>query len=95
MIKLCRGKVININDLVYKKIIDAYIPAIEKKVFEDKFMGCSYSMEYFQSIYHHDEIIPNFSLEEGTPTHDLLLNLRKRKGLPEYIPNKNDYIDKL
>ena len=44
MIKLCRGTIIKINDLEYKKIIDAYIPGIEKKVFEDKFRNSLTSM---------------------------------------------------
>lgn len=54
MIKLCRGRIQKVNDLGYKKIIDAYIPGIEKKVFEDRFGSSSLNSDYFQSIYHHD-----------------------------------------
>ena len=78
------------GDLEYKKMVSAFIPGLEKKIFEDRFQSSTPSMEYFQSIYDHDQIIQNFSLEEGTPTYKLVMQLRKMKGLElSLLQNEN------
>ncbi|KAF1753213.1 hypothetical protein GCK72_019769 [Caenorhabditis remanei] len=48
-----------------------------------------------QYVFDHWQLLPGDPLEDGTMANKIMLDIRKRKGLKESIPDLNDYLDKM
>jgi len=48
-----------------------------------------------QCVFDHWDILKDSPLTPGTEAYDVIMNLRKRKGLKDVMPSAEDFIDKL
>jgi len=48
-----------------------------------------------QCVFDHWEVLKGNPLEEGTEAYEIVMEVRKRKGMKDIMPAAADYTDKL
>lgn len=91
-----RGRVISEEKSVGNlNIIKGFLPVMES------FGFCSYIREmtsgqaFPQMSFSHYEVVPGLYSDINTPCGKIVRDVRKRKGLPDKLPQLENYIDKL
>jgi elongation factor 2 len=75
--------------------LKAYLPVIESFGFDSQLRAATAGQAFPQCVFDHWELMSANPLEEGSQSHTIVLDIRKRKGLkPEPSP-LNEYEDKL
>ncbi len=76
--------------------IKAYLPVLESFGFNATLRQATGGQAFPQSVFDHWQLIPGGSaLDVGSKVNEIVLGLRKRKGLKAAIPDYTDYYDKL
>jgi len=75
--------------------VRAYLPVLESFGFTEKLRAETGGQAFPQCVFDHWEILNDDPLEEGSKAYQLLLDIRKRKGLKVQLPLLDDYLDKL
>ena len=75
-------------------LVKAYLPVAESHGFSSVLRGNTQGKAFPQCFFDHWERIPGMPFEDAKGTN-LVMNIRKRKGLKEEIPDKKDLLDKL
>ncbi|KAI8833251.1 P-loop containing nucleoside triphosphate hydrolase protein [Chytriomyces cf. hyalinus JEL632] len=75
--------------------VRAYLPVMESFGFTGDLRAATGGQAFPQCVFDHWQIMPSNPLEKGTRTQELLLAVRKRKGLKVEMPVLEDFYDKL
>jgi elongation factor 2 len=75
--------------------IKAYLPVIESFGFTGTLRAATSGQAFPLCVFDHWEMLSSDPLEPGTQTANLVLDIRKRKGLKEQITPLSEYEDKL
>ncbi len=75
--------------------VKAYLPVAESFGFSADLRSQTSGQAFPQSQFSHYEVISGDPLEEGSKANDIMLTIRKRKGIKVYTPNVSDYEDRL
>merc|ERR1712146_644320 len=75
--------------------VEAHLPVLESFGFTEKLRAETGGQAFPQCVFDHWEIMPMDPMEEGTKTYDILMDIRKRKGLKIELPDLGNYLDKL
>jgi elongation factor 2 len=76
--------------------IKAYLPVMESFGFNGDLRAATSGQAFPQSVFDHWQVLPGGSpLEAGSKTAQVVLDMRKRKGLKVEVPDVNNYYDKL
>lgn len=76
-------------------LIKAYLPVMESFGFTADLRSHTQGQAFPQCVFDHWQMMSEDPLKPGSKTNELVLNTRKRKGLPEGIPPLDRYLDKL
>jgi elongation factor 2 len=76
-------------------LIRAYLPVQESFGFAAHLRSLTAGQAFPQCVFDHWEILKANPLEAGSKAHEIIMGIRKRKGLKQELPDLNDYIDKL
>ncbi|KAH8824267.1 P-loop containing nucleoside triphosphate hydrolase protein [Flagelloscypha sp. PMI_526] len=76
-------------------IIKAYLPASESFGFDSSLRSTTSGHAYAQMLFDHWELMKGSPLDEGSKMEDLVVSIRRRKGLQEKIPSLDRFYDKL
>lgn len=92
-----RGKVIEQVDQVGSPMctIKAYMPVNESFGFNGELRGDTGGQAFPQFIFDHWQLLPGNPLETTSKAGEILIDIRKRKGLAERVPALDNYLDKL
>ena len=72
----------------------AYLPVSESFGFTGTLRGNTQGKAFPQNVFDHWAQIKGMPLEDPK-SQELVIGIRKRKGLKEAIPDVNDYMDKM
>jgi len=76
--------------------VKAYLPVKESFGFNADLRAATGGKAFPQSVFDHWEVLPGGSpLEAGTEPNKVALDMRKRKGVKEVVPEYTEYYDKL
>lgn len=75
--------------------IKAYLPVSESFGFTAHLRSMTSGQAFPQLVFDHWEVITDDPLDAKSRTYPICMNIRKRKGLKQELPNLNDYLDKL
>lgn len=75
-------------------VIKAYLPVAESFGFSSILRANTQGMAFPQCFFDHWEMISGLPYSDNKAA-EIVLNIRKRKGLKEQLPILTDYIDKL
>jgi elongation factor 2 len=75
--------------------VKAYLPVIESFGFTGALRAATSGQAFPQCVFDHWELMGPDPLEIGSKTQELILDIRKRKGLKVEMPVLSDYEDKL
>lgn len=75
-------------------IIKAYLPVAESYGFSGELRGNTQGKAFPQCIFSHWEKISGIPYQDHK-ADDLIIDIRKRKGMKEELPNCKDLLDKL
>jgi elongation factor 2 len=75
--------------------VKAYLPVQSSFGFTGELRANTSGQAFPQSVFHHWEQYPGNPMAAGNQAGDLVLRIRKRKGLKEEIPGLDNYFDKL
>merc|ERR1719201_992599 len=75
--------------------VKAYLPVIESFGFTGALRAATSGQAFPQCVFDHWELMGPDPLEVGSKTQELILDIRKRKGLKVEMPVLSDYEDKL
>lgn len=73
----------------------AYLPVMESFGFTADLRSNTGGKAFPQNSFDHWEPMSGSPYTDGTKTQEVVLNVRKRKGLKEGVPELNQYLDKL
>jgi len=76
-------------------IVKAYLPVAESFGFTSDLRSKTSGQAFPQCVFDHWQQIPGDPFKPTDKVGELVLGIRKRKGLKEGIPDLNDFIDKL
>jgi len=76
-------------------IVKAYLPVAESFGFTEHLRSLTQGQAFPQCVFDHWETMTSSPLEAGSKSEQLVLTIRKRKGLKEGIPDLANYLDKL
>lgn len=77
------------------KNIKAYLPVAQSFGFTTHLRTETSGRAFPQCVFHHWDIVKDSPLTPGSEACEIILQLRKRKGLKVEIPTADEYIDKL
>jgi len=78
------------------KNIKAYLPVAQSFGFTTHLRTETSGRAFPQCVFDHWDILKDNPLTPGTEAYDVVLNIRKRKGLKhDVMPCADDYTDKL
>jgi len=75
--------------------IKAYLPVMESFGFTSTLRAATSGQAFPQCMFDHWDIMQADPMKEGSQAHQLVLDIRKRKGLKVELPILGDYEDKL
>jgi len=75
--------------------VQAFLPVLESFGFTELLRKNTAGQAFPQMKFSHWQHVNGDPMKEGTPAYDIMMNIRKRKGLKEEIPLFNDYYDKI
>jgi elongation factor 2 len=75
--------------------VEAYLPVEQSFGFTEKLRAETGGQAFPQCVFDHWEVMPIDPLEEGSKTWDIMMEIRKRKGLKIEPPDLENYLDKL
>merc|ERR1712110_760727 len=75
--------------------VEAYLPVLESFGFTEKLRAETGGQAFPQCVFDHWEVMPSDPMDEDSGTHDIMMEIRKRKGLKLEAPNIDNYQDKL
>jgi len=75
--------------------VKAYLPVSESFGFTAHLRSLTSGQAFPQCVFDHWENINQDPLDVKSKAYQILMGIRKRKGLKQELPNLNDYIDKL
>jgi len=75
--------------------IKAYLPVNESFGFTSDLRAATSGQAFPQCVFDHWQIMNWDPCESGSRTYDIVMNIRKRKGLKEELPDLSRYLDKL
>ncbi|KAI9337211.1 P-loop containing nucleoside triphosphate hydrolase protein [Obelidium mucronatum] len=75
--------------------VRAYLPVMESFGFTGDLRAATGGQAFPQCVFDHWQIMPTDPLEKGSKTNELILGVRKRKGLKVETPVLDDFYDKL
>jgi elongation factor 2 len=75
--------------------VQAYLPVLESFGFTEKLRAETGGQAFPQCVFDHWAEMKDDPLEEGSKTNQLVLDVRKRKGLKVALPELDNYYDKL
>jgi len=94
----CRGEFVLQEDVADRITVQAYIPIVETigetpfaTVLTQKTSGKAFA----SYVFDHWDTMPSDPLKEGTKSYELIMRVRKEKGLKVQLPVLTDYLDKL
>ena len=91
-----RGRVISEQNLVGSLcVIKAYLPVLESFGFNAYIRAQTSGQAFPQMMFDHWEPMSGDPLDPNSKVHQLVKDVRKRKGLKEFIPPLEEYLDKL
>lgn len=106
--KKCLGSAINVLSRRRGEVIDqaeitgmpmcaikAYMPVNESFGFNGALRGDTRGQAFPQLIFDHWQLLPGDPLDATSKAGEIVLDIRKRKGLAEMIPALENYLDKL
>ena len=77
------------------KNIKAYLPVAQSFGFTTHLRTETSGRAFPQCVFHHWDILKDNPLTVGTEAYEVVMNIRKRKGLKDAMPCADDYTDKL
>ncbi|CAH6420908.1 Translation elongation factor EF-2 [uncultured virus] len=91
-----RGRVISENQSIGSLcIVKAYLPVLESFGFNAYIREQTSGQAFPQMIFDHWETMTGDALDPNSKVHQIIKDVRKRKGLKDNIPPLEDYLDKL
>jgi len=75
--------------------IKAYLPVNESFGFTSELRASTSGQAFPQCVFDHWQIMNNDPMEVGSKSNEIVMNTRRRKGLPEGIPDLDRFLDKL
>ncbi|KAI9197484.1 P-loop containing nucleoside triphosphate hydrolase protein [Polychytrium aggregatum] len=75
--------------------VKAYLPVMESFGFTADLRAATGGQAFPQMIFDHWQLMGGSPIEKGSKIQELMMAVRKRKGLPEEIPPLDRYYDKL
>jgi len=75
--------------------VKTYLPVAESFGFTAHLRSLTAGQAFPQCVFHHWAEVNGDPLDTSSKAHELVQNIRKRKGLKEGIPPLSDYMDKL
>jgi elongation factor 2 len=76
-------------------MVKAFLPVAESFGFTADLRGLTQGQAFPQCVFSHWSNINGDPLEVGSKANDLVMGVRKRKGLKNVIPPLEEYLDKL
>jgi elongation factor 2 len=76
-------------------MVRAYLPVMESFGFTADLRSHTSGQAFPQCVFDHWQIMPGNPLETGSKPNQLVLQIRKRKGISHEIPQLDRYLDKL
>jgi elongation factor 2 len=73
----------------------AYLPVMESFGFTADLRSNTGGKAFPQCSFDHWEPMSGSPFDEGTKTNEVVVSVRKRKGLADGVPEANKYLDKL
>lgn len=77
------------------KMIKAYLPVAESFGFTQHLRTETSGRAFPQCVFDHWEVVGSDPYKEGTIAHEVVKEIRKRKGLKEVFPTPEDFIDRM
>ncbi|KAJ1556103.1 Elongation factor 2 [Cladochytrium tenue] len=75
--------------------VKAYLPIMESFGFTTDLRAATGGQAFNQAVFDHWQIMPGDVLQKGSKLEELVLGVRKRKGLKVEMPKFDDYYDRL
>jgi len=75
--------------------VEAYLPVLESFGFTEKLRASTGGQAFPQCVFDHWEVVPSDPLDEDSNGWDIMMDIRKRKGLKIEAPDLDQYQDKL
>jgi elongation factor 2 len=75
--------------------VRAYLPVMESFGFTEDLRSATHGQAFPQCIFDHWQALPGNPLEPGTKANQVVMAIRKRKGLKEALPTLDQFLDKL
>jgi len=75
--------------------VKAYLPVAESFGFTEHLRSETSGKAFPQCSFDHWQLLTTDPMEPHSKAFDLILSIRKRKGLPQELPNLSKYLDKL
>jgi elongation factor 2 len=75
--------------------LKAHLPVSESFGFNEYIRSKTSGQAFIQCVFDHWELMSEDPLKEGTTTNDLVLKIRKRKGIELVVPPLARFLDKL
>jgi len=75
--------------------VQAFLPVLESFGFTELLRKNTAGQAFPQMKFSHWQYVSGDPMKEGTPGHTIMMNIRKRKGLKDEVPNFNDFYDKI
>jgi len=75
--------------------VKAYLPVMESFGFTTALRAATGGQAFPQCVFDHWEILPSNPLELGSQSYELIMGIRKRKGIKVELPVLSEYEDKL
>jgi len=75
--------------------VEAYLPVLESFGFTEKLRASTGGQAFPQCVFDHWDVMPADPLDEGSNAWDIMMEIRKRKGLKVEPPELDQYQDKL
>jgi len=73
----------------------AYLPVMESFGFTADLRAQTSGQAFPQCVFDHWQLVQSDPLTEGSDSHTMIMDARKRKGLKVELPSAVKYIDKL
>jgi len=75
--------------------VQAFLPVLESFGFTELLRKNTAGQAFPQMKFSHWQHVNGDPMKEGTPAYEIMMNIRKRKGLKEEPPAFGDFYDKI
>jgi len=76
-------------------VVKAYLPVNESFGFTADLRSNTGGQAFPQCVFDHWQLYPGDAIDPSSKVHQIILDIRKRKGLKDCIPDLSNYLDKL